>query len=355
MEGENEWTAKVVSENEPVIPTEPVVPVIPTTPAEPAEPQNPTEPIDPIEPIVPTEPTDPAQPREVEYEDAKVLDFIKAKLGVDVNSFDDLKPKEQKKLTPEIEKFLQFQEETGNTSYNDFVQTQKDWTKEDKSAVLKAYMKSQNPMLEDAEINFIFKKKYGFDEDMDEDDVILEKKITEKQDYHKALELLEQQKEKYKVPSGSEELIPKPYKEAKEFVDKMQQQQQLNQQVRQSFEQETESLFSNNFEGFELNVDGKQFKIKPENIELTKKQQLDIANFEKKHFDEKGKLINAKEYHLALFAASDPVKFAKHFIEIGKAEFAEEDEVRSKNLDMGKQKVPDNASGQSQWQVRKVN
>jgi hypothetical protein len=293
--------------------------------------------------------------KEVEYDDDKVLEIVKKKLGVEVSSFEDLKPKEQKKLTPDIEKFLQFQEETGNSNYSDFLATQKDWSQEDKSSVLRAYLKSQNPMLDDSEINFMFNKKYGVNEDFDDDDTALEKKITEKQDYHKALELLEQQKEKYKVPSGSEEFIPKQYKEAKEYVDKLQQQQQLSQQIRESFVQETQNLFVNNFEGFEVELDGKKFKIKPENIEATKSQQLDIGNFERKHFDEKtGKLIDAKQFHLGLFAANDPIKFAKHFFELGKAELAEQEEIRSKNLDMGKQQVPHNTSGKSEWVVKKV-
>ena len=349
----DEWSVKQVDDKyvEPTnaeieVPSDVVPPVV--------EPTEPTEPVEPKADDVIVSTTEPVEPKEIEYDDSKVLEIVKQKLGVEVNSFEDLKPKEQKKLTPEIEKFLQFQEETGNSNYSDFIQTQKDWTQEDKSSVLKAYMKAQNPMLDEREINFLFKQKYSFDEDIDDEDQILEKTISEKQDYHKALELLEQQKEKYKVPSGSEELIPEPYKKAKEYVDKMQQQQQVVQQSRQVFEQETERVFSKDFEGFKMNIDGKDYSIKPENVELTKKQQLDLSNFEKKYFDETGKIVNAEHYHLALFAANDPVKFAKHFIEIGKAEFAEADEARSKNIDMNKQSVPHSSSGKSDWQVRKV-
>ena len=61
------------------------------------------------------------------------FEFIKKSRGLDAESIDDLlKPKESKKLSPEVEKFLEFTEKTGNTNYNDFLATQKDWSTEGK-------------------------------------------------------------------------------------------------------------------------------------------------------------------------------------------------------------------------------
>ena len=46
-----------------------------------------------------------------------------------------------KKLSPEIEKFIEFQEKTGNSNYSDFLATQKDWSSENHELVLKELIK----------------------------------------------------------------------------------------------------------------------------------------------------------------------------------------------------------------------
>jgi hypothetical protein len=45
---------------------------------------------------------------------------------------DSLTPREQK-YAPEMEKFSEFIEKTGNTNYNDFKETQKDWSESEES------------------------------------------------------------------------------------------------------------------------------------------------------------------------------------------------------------------------------
>jgi hypothetical protein len=55
---------------------------------------------------------------------------------------DSLTPREQKKYAPEMEKF-EFIEKTGNTNYNDFKETQKDWSAEESR--LRNYLLLSNP------------------------------------------------------------------------------------------------------------------------------------------------------------------------------------------------------------------
>jgi len=280
------------------------------------------------------------------------FNFLKKEKNIDAESIDEFieriqnNSKETSEALPEdVAKFIEFRKETGNTSYEDFLATQKDWTQEDSEVVLKTYLKSQNPGLTDKEIDFKFRKNYSYDEDFDDEDVVMEKEINKKQDLQKAYQVLDAQKEKYKVNRGSENFIPEEYKNAYKAVEQMQQQNALNQEftqkVRQDFLNKTEQVFSKDFEGFKVNADGKEFVVKVNNLDEVKSRQSDLVNFEKKFFDQNNNCIDPQGYHKALYAAYDPDGFAEHFINIGKAMQAEEDERISKNITMDTtQKVP---------------
>lgn len=263
-----------------------------------------------------------------------ILKELNEKYGFDAKSLDDLKPKEIAKLDPETEKFLEYKKETGR-GYQDFLETQKDFTAEPKENVLLQYLKLENPTLNEKQIERLFKKEYEIPEFAD-DDEITDKEINIERDYQKGLKLLESQKEKYKVVKGLDESVPEDFRKAKEFVDNLTKQQQENQiayeQTAKDFQAKTDEVFSNNFEGFKVKVGEDEFSIKPENVEETKKTLSDLSNFDKKFFDETGKLKDPKEYYKALHFAMNPDKVAEHFIKIGMAKQLELDDKESKNI-----------------------
>jgi len=263
-----------------------------------------------------------------------ILKELNEKYGFDAKSLDDLKPKEIAKLDPETEKFLEYKKETGR-GYQDFLETQKDFTAEPKENVLLQYLKLENPTLNEKQIERLFKKEYEIPEFAD-DDEITDKEINIERDYQKGLKLLESQKEKYMVPKGLDESVPEDFRKAKEFVDNFTKQQQENQiayeQTAKDFQAKTDEVFSNNFEGFKVKVGEDEFSIKPENVEETKKTLSDLSNFDKKFFDETGKLKDPKEYYKALHFAMNPDKVAEHFIKIGMAKQLELDDKESKNI-----------------------
>lgn len=263
-----------------------------------------------------------------------ILKELNEKYGFDAKSLDDLKPKEIAKLDPETEKYLEYKKETGR-GYQDFLETQKDFTAEPKENVLLQYLKLENPTLNDKQIERLFKKEYEIPEFAD-DDEITDKEIYRERDYQKGLKLLESQKEKYMVPKGLDESVPEDFRKAKEFVDNLTKQQQENQiayeQTVKDFQAKTNEVFSNNFEGFKVKVGEDEFSIKPENIEESKKTLSDLSNFDKKFFDETGKLKDPKEYYKALHFAMNPDKVAEHFIKIGMAKQLELDDKESKNI-----------------------
>ena len=122
-------------------------------------------------PEVPETPETPSSISEIDEETAwKVL---KEKKGLTQENFEELlTPKEQKKYAPEMEKFNEFIEKTGNKDYNKFLETQKDWSAESPENVLKNYIKLSNPDLTDREAEHLYNKKYNtadLDEELDEE------------------------------------------------------------------------------------------------------------------------------------------------------------------------------------------
>jgi hypothetical protein len=291
----------------------------------------------------------------IEQEEAVDLDenlawnFIKEKKGLKFENIDDfLKSGEAKKGDPEFEKYQEYKTKT-RRGFGDFLETQKDWSKETPEIIIKAALKLENPDLSSNEIDFLFDKDYSFDEEIDDDFDINSKKINLKINAKKALTALEKQKEDYLVPRGSEdENVPEVYKEAKEVVDKLYAEQLENEEIskglRSDFLAKTEAVLNDKFEGFKFTIDGQEFRVKPEDIKQTKNAQSDIANFQKNFFDKENRMTDSEGYHKHLYSAMNPDKIAQHFFNLGKTAHAEQLEKESKNIDVkGEKFIPNPA------------
>jgi len=270
-------------------------------------------------------------------DETAVLEFLN-KNGITAEKLEDLKPKEVKRLTPEVEKFLEFKEKTGNSSFTDFLATQKDWSQEPKETILMENLKVENPTLNQKQLEFLFKKTYEFDEEVDEEDFVMERQINIERDYQKGLKALESRKQEFMVPRGSEDQsIPEEYKSAKATIESLKKQQEEDDKLfsdnRADYVAKTEKIFTENFEGFKIKVGNEELVIKPENIQETKTAQSDLNNFNNKFFDEKtGVLKDEQGFHKALYAGMNVDKFAEHFYNLGKAKAVEEDDKLSKNI-----------------------
>jgi len=296
------------------------------------------------EEIIEEEPKEEATAQEnvqTDIDETAVLKFLKEK-GFTAEKLEDLKPKEVKQLTPEVEKFLEFKEKTGNSSFTDFLATQKDWSQEPKETVLMENLKADNPTLNDKQLEFLYKKTYEFDADIDDDDFVMEREINIERDYQKGLKLLESRKEEFMVPRGSDESIPENYRIAKYTLDNYAKQQEeddkLFQENRNDYVAQTEKIFTDSFEGFKVKVGNEkigfeELTIKPENISEAKKAQSDVSNFNNKFFDPKtGKLTDPQGFHKALYFGMNADRIAEHFYNLGKAKLAEAEDKLSKNI-----------------------
>jgi hypothetical protein len=291
-----------------------------------------------------------ADESEIVIDDEKVKSFLKEK-GIDFEDYEDLKPKQKKELNPEIEKFIEFSERTGNANYSDFLKTQKEWEKEDTSNILKEALKLKYPMLDEAKIERQYNKIYGYDENVDDEETILDKQTQIEIDKQEALKLLNERKKEYEVDRSSDKFIPEPYKQAKKALDDIKTQQEKIKEVRNDFLAKTEKLFSELTEGFEVKVGDEKLKFKPVNLDEVKTMNSDIANIQKKYFDDNQRLTNPHDYHLALTLASDPHKFAEHFYNLGKAKQEELSELESKNISIEGRKAGANGAGKTIYRI----
>lgn len=292
----------------------------------------------------------PNEEEEEEFEEVEINEdlawkYLKEKKGLAAETIDELlTPKEQKKYAPELEKFQEFIDKTGNKNYNDFLETQKDWSAENEDSILKQFLKLEYPDLTQKQLDRLYDKNYsieGLDEEVDEEE-LTDKSIDRSVGLKKAHALLEKRKEEFMVASGAGDNIPEEFKSAKEFQDKLQEQQKLDEEAflatRNDYVAKTENIFTKDFKGFELELGNEKIgfekvSFKPENIQETKEKQLDIANFNKKYFDETtGALKDPQGFHTALYFAENYKEEINKAYNRGMARQLELDDKLSKNI-----------------------
>lgn len=278
------------------------------------------------------------KPSEFELDDSSILSYLKERHSLELGSIDDLKKTEKQELSEDVEKFLQYKKETGR-GFEDFINLQKDWTKVDDTSVLKEYYKETKPHLDDEDINLILSEDFSYDEELDDASEVRRKRIAYKEELYKARNHFDSLKDKYKAPlESSATSIPENYKEAfnfySQYKEQSDQEAQLQEQRSRAFSEKTESLFNQDFKGFEFNLGDKKQVFKPKDVGQVKEQQSDIANFFKQHLDENGIVKDASKYHKAIFAASNVDALAKHFYEQGVADATGGLVKETKNIDM---------------------
>ena len=279
---------------------------------------------------------------EPEQDDNWFLSKLKERYEVEVNSVDDLKNvlsnNEKQTLPEDVEKYLEFRNETGR-SFSDFAELQKDWTAVSDEQVIREYYKQTKPHLDQEDIEHILGEQFSFDTELDDEKEVRAKKIAYKEALYEARNHFEGLKERYKAPLESSAAdIPENYKEAFSFYSEYQaqasQQQKIQEEQASYFTQQTNALFNDEFKGFEFNVGDKKQSIKPTDIAKTKELQGSLDNFVSQHLDETGKLKNAESYHKSIYAAMNPDALAKHFYELGKADATGDIVKETKNIDM---------------------
>ena len=261
-------------------------------------------------------------------------------------------------LPDNIQKVVDFMNDTGG-SLEDYVKLNTDYSSLDEYQLLKEYYQSTKPHLDSEEIDFLMEDSFSYDEDMDEDREIKRKKLARKEELSKAKNHLEGLKTKYydQIKSGSK-LTPDQQK-AVEFFNRYNKENgeatKLAESQVSTFKNKTESLFSNDFKGFDFNVGEKKFRFKVNNADQVKDTQSDINNFVKKFLNDKNEMSDAAGYHKSLFTAMNADAIANHFYEQGKADAMKASIEKAKNIDMSPRGVHEDVKASNGWTVKAIN
>lgn len=279
----------------------------------------------------------------VEFDEDLVLNYLKDKKGLKIENIDELlTPKEQKKYAPELEKFQEFIEKTGNNKWEDFSATQKDWTAETPENILREYIKANNPDLTQKQVDFLYEEKYSI-EDLDEDDderIILRKEIDTKTDLRNATKFLEERKAEFMATGGSDEHIPVEYREAKKHIENQNRIQEENEviytQEREKYISHIEKTYSDDFNGIKIKLGNKDIGfedvfIKPDNMKETRDYISDADNFNKRFFED-GVLKDHDGFKNALIKEKNYERDLNIAFNLGYAKKVEMDDKLSKNI-----------------------
>ena len=283
------------------------------------------------------------EPVKLALNDEDVLSYIKEKKNLEINSLDEFDALMQKRNEPQIDideealAYNKYKRETGR-SIEEFIKLQKDWTKEDPESTLREFYRQQDPDLTQRELEYKL-RQFKYDEDIDDEDEIAEKRLKMREELKKAVGHFESQKEQYKMPVASADtFVPESerenYKSYKQYKESIGEVEQENRKRSQYFAEQTDKLFSSEFEGFKFKLGDKDVSWKPAEANALKDAQSDVSKFIGQFLDDKGYLKDAEAFHKAIAVAMNAERLASFAYEQGKADGIGQLEKESKNIDM---------------------
>ena len=260
-------------------------------------------------------------------------------------------------LPENIQKVVDFMNETSGT-LEDYVKLNKNYEDLDESQLLREYYANTKPHLDEEDIDFMMEDNFLYDEDVDEERDIRRKKLARREELAKAKNHLTGLKDKYyQEIKGGARLAPE-QKKAVDFFNRYTKENeaatQLAEKQTQTFLKKTDSVFNNDFKGFDYQVGDKKFRFKVKDAPTIKETQSDINNFVKKFLDKDNQMSDAAGYHKGLFTAMNADSIANHFYEQGKADAMKASMSNSKNVQMGARGVHEDVKTSNGWAVRSV-
>jgi len=259
-------------------------------------------------------------------------------------------------LPENIQKVVDFMNDTGG-SLEDYVKLNTDYSALNEAQLIKEYYETTKPHLDKEDIELLM-EDFSYDEELDEPKEIRKAKIAFKEEAAKAKQHLEKIKNNYyeEIKAGSK-LNPEQQK-AVDFFNRYNKEQETvkkeNEQQAKIFLQQTDTVFSENFKGFDYSVGDKKYRFKVKDTTEVKDTQSDINNFVKKFLNDKNEMVDAKGYHKSLFTAMNADAVANHFYEQGKADAMKSSMAKSKNVDMDPRGTHEKVTTANGWTIRAV-
>ena len=248
-----------------------------------------------------------------------------------------------KEKTPEmelpenVEKLVKFMNETGGT-IDDYVKLNTDYSKLEDSDLLKNYYQQTKGHLSGEEIDFLVEDRFNFDEDADDPRDIKRKKLAYKEAVAEARNALETTKNTYfeELKLGSR--LTKEQQKAVDFFNRYNKEQgqanELAENQRRHFNNETDKVFNENFKGFDFQVGDKKYRYNVKDAQSVKENQMEVMNLFRPFMGENNFIKDPTGYHKSIFAASNADAIANHFYEQGKADAIKNMTSEAKNINM---------------------
>ena len=248
-----------------------------------------------------------------------------------------------KEKTPEmelpenVEKLVKFMNETGGT-IDDYVKLNTDYSKLEDSDLLKSYYQQTKGHLSGEEIDFLIEDRFNFDEDADYPRDIKRKKLAYKEAVAEARNALETTKNTYfeELKLGSR--LTKEQQKAVDFFNRYNKEQgqanELAENQRRHFNNETDKVFNENFKGFDFQVGDKKYRYNVKDAQSVKENQMEVMNLFRPFMGENNFIKDPTGYHKSIFAASNADAIANHFYEQGKADAIKNMTSEAKNINM---------------------
>lgn len=278
-----------------------------------------------------------------------VLSYIKDRYQKEFTSVDDLfsQQQENEELPEDVSAYFRYKKETGR-NIEDYVKLNKDYGSMDDTSLLHEYYSQTEEGLDSSDIQDLINDKFSFDEEIDDEKEVKKIQRAKKRELAKARKYLNELKETYKAPLESggvavSQADKEAYEAYKKYVSDAQSSQAEAQKKSEWFLQKTSEVFSDEFKGFEFNVNDRLLSFSPGDANELKSKQSNIMTFINKFMSEEGLLTDAKGYHRALSVAMNPDKFARYFYEQGQADAVEDVAKKSKNINMDVRQTPQSA------------
>jgi len=258
-----------------------------------------------------------------------------------------------KEMPANIEKLVNFMEDTGGT-VEDYVTLNKDYDKYDDKLLVKEYYKKTRPHLNDEEIGFVMQDNFTYDEEVDEERFVRKQKLAYKEEVAKAKNFLEQMKGKYYDEIKLRPSVTNEQKKAMDFFQRYNKEQSTIAQKRDEFVNNTKSFFQDKFEGFNFDVGDKKFKYKISNPSDVAVDQTDVSKLLGKFTSKDGSISDLDGYHKAMYAARNADRLAQHFYEQGKADATKDIVAKSKNISSEPRPMDTGETLPNGWKVRSI-
>ena len=260
-------------------------------------------------------------------------------------------------LPENIQKVVDFMNETNGT-LEDYVKLNQDYSKLNEVQLLREYYENTKPHLDKEDVDFLMEDNFSFDEDMDDERDIRRKKLAKREELAKAKDHLDGLKSKYyEEIKGGSKLAPE-QKKAVDFFNRYTKENeaatQLAEKQTKVFLNKTESVFNDDFKGFDYQVGDKKYRFNVKDAPAVKETQSDINNFIKKFLNENNEMSDAKGYHKGIFTAMNADSIANHFYEQGKSDAMKTSISNSKNIQMGARGVHQDVKAPGGFSMRSV-